>query len=223
MLDALGTKGVWKGSNFASFMEEWSLLTNLIRDRLEKFDKKEGIETSFFAFSDTIIIAFKGSNTEKILSEAAVFSSAMVSYGIIVGIYLRGCISIGKIYEYENMIIGPAIDEAAENYQKSNWIGVHVTSSAYSALLRILNKNNQVIPGLFFKYNVPTKTGTTNTWAITLIDELEESEKKQSGVDTLINFIHNKMEKSDDVEGLEKWKNTLEFMLHVESLRKTKS
>ena len=35
------------------------------------------------------------------------------------------------------MILGPAIDEAAQYYELADWIGVHLTPSAFSAVDRL--------------------------------------------------------------------------------------
>lgn len=218
ILDALGTKGVWKTANLEEFMMTWENLTQAIKEGLKR-DEMKDTKSSFYAFSDTLIIAIKGNDVENILKHAGILTGTAIEWGIIYGIYLRGCISIGTIYEYSNMILGPAIDEAALNYEKSNWLGAFTTPSAHSALTRLSNQEKSNAKNWFVKYDIPTKNGVLKTWAVYLSDTIVREMQAFGKTDTLTSTIHTKMEKSDDVEGLEKWKNTLEYMLYLKSLK----
>jgi len=40
---------------------------------------------------------------------------------------LRGAISFGKYFRRKNTFMGPAVDDAAEWYEKANWMGVMLT------------------------------------------------------------------------------------------------
>ena len=61
----------------------------------------------------------------------------MTINGILKGVYLRGVISIGKFYQSQNLIIGPAVDEAAEWYTNIEWIGVSAAPTAHFILEKL--------------------------------------------------------------------------------------
>ncbi len=101
------------------------------------FTKFLRIEIS--TFSDTIIIALY----PEVGLEA--FDSILLhimGYVLIVlfrmaflkTIYLRGTISVGTFYLLKKsnklMLIGPAVNEAAESYESTNWIGISTSPSA---------------------------------------------------------------------------------------------
>lgn len=55
---------------------------------------------------------------------------------------ILGSLGLGIVYKKEDIIIGPVIDEAAQDYEQSNWIGISMTSSTSLMLNKLLNKNN---------------------------------------------------------------------------------
>jgi len=107
------------------------------------------------------------------------------------------------------MILGPAADEASMYYEIANWIGVIATPSFESVLLR-MEKNKEAIP-LFHKYSIPLHKGNRQGWAVDLLA------RHATSAGPLIQLIEDKLENSDDPTGAEKWKNTLEFLYHIES------
>jgi hypothetical protein len=99
-------------------------------------------------------------------------------------IYLRGTISMGDFYilkkESKMLIVGPAINEAAECYELTEWIGISCAPSAsltYSnqgGIFRALSDSNPVLKikqtevklsefslgvNCFVRYSIPTKRG----------------------------------------------------------------
>ena len=90
------------------------------------------------AFSDTIILSLSRS-VDKLkentsypfdLNIATILIAPLYKAIIKEGIYLRGVISFGEFYISNSIIIGPAVEEAAEWYEKSEWFGVYTTPSA---------------------------------------------------------------------------------------------
>ena len=71
------------------------------------------------------------------------------------GIYLRGSIGIGVIYKGQGkklIAVGPTVDEVAENYESSNWIGI-TTNPSLSPLFDN-DPNLEVLRNEFFvKYD----------------------------------------------------------------------
>jgi len=209
LLDALGTKGIWRDKDPSLVLDNWEQVVDTLVIDVEA-SKKRGIDFRYNAFSDTLIITMTGKTKEELLNEASVIVSALVSFCICFGVYFRGCISIGNFYRSERMILGPAIDEAAQYYEKANWVGVFVTPSSYS----ILKKQEEVkkSPNLFIKYDVPFHNGSYKTWAISLVENIAKVKLKQT---RLIDLIHDKLENSSDPSSSEKWKNTLDFLYYV--------
>ena len=93
-------------------------------------------------FSDTMIIALYGDRA----IDSAVFINLLGTFLLIPlfrdaflnGIYLRGTVSFGNFYILEKssrlLIVGPAINEAAESYSMSEWIGISAAPSTFLAL-----------------------------------------------------------------------------------------
>ena len=69
------------------------------------------------------------------------------------GIRFHGSMSMGlfhRMSERSNMIMGPAVSDAARDYEVANWIGIHLTSGASLELEYVL-----------VDYDVPMKTGSS--------------------------------------------------------------
>jgi hypothetical protein len=177
-IDALGTKGVSARTDPEEYAGSWETL--LIE--WEQY-KKQALETSgsssvnydIRAFSDTVIVTVKLSKkdsstrvieSDKLLLHCARLIAPMVINGIFKGVYLRGVISIGKFYQTQNLIIGPAVDEAAEWYTNMEWIGVSTAPSAHYTIEKLVEVG-QDISNLFVKYEIPTKTcSPEELWAV---------------------------------------------------------
>ena len=121
-----------------------------------------------YAFSDTYIITINRQNLE-ILFELQFMLSLLFYHGLGDGICLRGTFSYGTFYSNRDkrspIIIGPAVDEAAEWYEKGDWFGVHASPTANF----LLDKYNHDTPLDFFftKYPIPMKESINyNAWAI---------------------------------------------------------
>lgn len=152
LLDLLGTKEIYKNVSYLEKInKEYDELINYVRTKHEtqryRF-RVDGVEIVLVPkirlFSDTILIIF---DETEILKQNPDFTklnpltSIMVSYcGKVVALFnkflqenlcLRGVISYGDIFVGENLIIGPAIDEAQEWYGIGDWIGVFLTPCAY--------------------------------------------------------------------------------------------
>jgi len=112
LLDSLGTKGIWKERDPKDVLINWSaLIGSLETDK--GLAKKKNITLEYHAFSDTIIITLAGKNNEELLHRAAVTVGSTIIIGMVNGISLRGCMSIGKFYSKDNMVLGPAINDYA--------------------------------------------------------------------------------------------------------------
>lgn len=138
-LDVLGWKGLWQSNKDAV-----NHLKELVHDTREKakeiislYNKKEkakdvrykDIEIKVLSISDTIVFLTEVTSIT-VLSLHAQLCSWLLEYAISKKIPLRGAISYGEFIESENIMLGPAIDEAAAWHESTDWIGVVLTPSA---------------------------------------------------------------------------------------------
>ncbi len=190
ILDALGTKGVWNRNNPSTVLKKWDELidsfVSLSGVKIKgnvKFDSPPNVK----AFSDTIMITYHGSNLEDLMVNMASHVMIPFCHALEDGIYLRGVISIGEFYESKNSLIGPAIDEAVEWYEKGDWFGVFLTPSASYITDTFTHSYLKDSSAYLVKYDVPLKNNTEiKTWALNWpnylgIISVERSDEKING------------------------------------------
>ncbi len=135
LLDVLG----WKGkTNINSMYNLWDIISenkvNDITKQYSKFTEKgENIETKVISISDTIIFYTfcDPLNYGIVLELHGEIASDFLIRGLERNILFRGATSLGEFQTKENIFIGPAVDEAASWYERSNWIGIIMSPSAY--------------------------------------------------------------------------------------------
>lgn len=141
-LDVLGWKGKWRDS-----YEAVSTLKNLINNTKIEAEKihndvvnlwstnpkyvKEmrGGQTDILSISDTIVLFTKGPAIPSLLVHGRICEN-LIPASIKSNIPLRGASAYGEYSREGNIMIGPAIDEAASWHEATNWIGVNMTPSA---------------------------------------------------------------------------------------------
>jgi hypothetical protein len=123
------------------------------------------------AFSDSIILTVDPEYSNvKLLREAGWVFSELFWIGVDYGVLLRGVIASGQFYSQGTSILGPALNEAVEWYQRTDWAGIILGPSA-AAEAESLNSGggSAEIPD-FLKVSVPIKkggsSGTELTWAL---------------------------------------------------------
>ena len=201
-LDAVGTRGVWLRRSPDEIFDSLGRINTLIKDRLDfvkimmkrerdsitqkNYDAHD-IDTNspelfrsalnYFSFSDTIFLAFSGTNMAENMFHASSGVSAIVIAGIGEGVLYRGALSSGEFYtskedSKQSHIIGPAIDEVASWYEFSNWLGVNCAPSAKYLLdvykqKKDADKYETLCRANHLKYDVPLKNHESYcTWAI---------------------------------------------------------
>ena len=120
-------------------------------------------ECSVSAFSDTVIVTMKGVKAHVLVPAMMDFLTWPFIIGIDMGMFFRGAVSSGKFYQSGNVLIGPAVDEAAEWYTKPQWIGVSTTPSASILVERALEDDVQLLNKISH-YKVPLKKGAESCW-----------------------------------------------------------
>ena len=227
ILDALGTKGVWnRVKDVKKYVESWEELTGSWKKNFETPGVNDDFQNKLIAFSDTIIIKNTGKNMDLVLTAAAHNIALVMLEAISKGIYLRGCMSVGQIFSSDKMIIGKAIDEAAEYHTMPNWAGISVSPSAYNMVQKMKkgkkleDKFNKTI---FVDYDIPLKIGIEKGIAINYPSRLDlgwgdDVYKENFGVTKkheLIEVFENELDLITDLGASLKIRNTIEFLKHV--------
>ncbi|MCL5957975.1 MAG: hypothetical protein M1358_01445, partial [Chloroflexi bacterium] len=146
------------------------------------------------------------------------------------GFYLRGAVSVGNFHQSEALLIGPAVDEAAEWYEKADWIGVSAAPSLGFGLEILFGPDQPDVPVLdpeqrswrpFVKYKIPTKgegrrTGFALNWPSKMLQSSEDGQGKKTTLkarrakirrDMLLRFAGQPIAPSV----LSKYTNTIKF------------
>jgi hypothetical protein len=222
-LDALGVKGIWARAEPESVINSWEEVLKRLNESIKKSpkvgsigNKTEFLDYNIAAFSDTVIITLKCTDdpaahvplVAKIVSDAFFFA-------LVKGIYFRGVIAIGKFHQSNTLVIGPAIDEAAEWYTQPEWMGVSTAPSASFGLSRLEDQKAD-ISNWFVKYDIPSKAGfQKGEWALAWPRDAPKeyiSEKKLTTRGLILDAFANR---PVSVAAVQKYKNTLAFFDYV--------
>lgn len=138
IMDALGSRKVWAREDLRDRVESWREIVKSAKDRasgvhtalstLEDLTRtitlsnrtQVGYRGYFLqVLSDTLVIALQGLTPSLILPLSSIAQEAFLC-GIAKGIFFRGVISCGEFFasEKDRIIVGPAVDEAAEWYER---------------------------------------------------------------------------------------------------------
>lgn len=81
-------------------------------------------------FGDAVLIVAAGPRPPReYLPWAGMVVGPYLAGSLTKGVLLRGAISVGRWAEYKGLVAGPAVDDAAEWYDKADWSGVLLTPS----------------------------------------------------------------------------------------------
>lgn len=169
VLDALGTRGIWLRRQPEVVLNEYCQIIDKVRELKGTIEKNFSIFTGTvkeimdtIIFSDTLILSFNVSDDLQTISYVTWVTSNVLLEGLRRNLFFRGAVSIGDIYYKRDypVIVGPAIDEVTDWYEKSDWIGIHAAPSMYYLLEK--NSKNNILNGMdfFLKYKFPIKDYT---------------------------------------------------------------
>lgn len=218
-LDALGVKGIWARAEPESVISSWENVLKRLQESIKKSpksgsigDKPESLDYNISAFSDTVIITLKCKDDPAAhVPLVAKIVSEPFFYALVKGIYFRGVIAIGKFYLSDTLVIGPAIDEAAEWYTQPEWMGVSTAPSASFGLSRLEDQKAD-ISKWFVKYDIPAKAGTQkNEWALAWPREAPKELISQKNLTTRGLILDAFANRPISVSAAQKYKNTLAF------------
>ncbi|MDE1765562.1 MAG: hypothetical protein KGI27_04700 [Thaumarchaeota archaeon] len=219
LLDALGIKGIWKGNSPTDVQHDWNTVITNCRSMVKELTTI-GLSTTFNAFSDTVVITASGSDIKILITKMAETLIKTMEVAIAHDIFFRGCISIGEFFPDPNIIVGKAIDDAAQYYQMPEWIGISVTPNSHK-LIDSIGFHTEKNKGLFVEYDIPLKNtiekkGMALNWPTHVINIGKlAGESENSHSQTLRELVETKIENSDDINVSFKWRNTLNFIDYV--------
>jgi hypothetical protein len=165
ILDALGVKGIWKTKNPEKVLQNWNKVNYAFSDNLSRL---QGVH--FSAFSDTIIISVRGHtrlNNQPRRFVEIICDSIIPAFlrSMDYDFFFRGVIAMGYFSRSAKTLIEPAVDDAANFYEKADWVGISLSPSTRSCLqqsvVRQTNSNRIV------EYKIPQEPmNNYMTWAI---------------------------------------------------------
>lgn len=161
-LDFLGWKGVWmndykKGTHPVNengqYMDAFNSnslqeLATLIQ-KIKDLCKSGRITCELISISDTIVLFSPCQNKDagnyETLKYHSRICSKIMDMSADAGFPLRGAITIGNYAYYENIIVGPGVDECASWYEETNWLGVIFAPSAQFIIERQEEQQNKTL------------------------------------------------------------------------------
>jgi len=131
-LDVLGMKGIWKRVEPIIVINNWvEIVKSFTRSIQEHPPNSRYI---FRILSDTIIITIPTELDPHIINWVFEVMLQPFIRSIKLKMLLRGTISYGKYHISNRLIIGQALDDAAYNHDKLNWIGISLSPSLSSEI-----------------------------------------------------------------------------------------
>ena len=184
ILDALGVKGIWQTRNARKLVHRLYHVSDITRQHIDEprflhLDaegvskdqlSKDHASISFHTqtISDTVIItAHSGLPVGPLLRHLAVDLSGVYQIALAHGVIFRGAVSYGDYYRQGSVLVGPAVDEAAEWHALPDCAGVVLTPSAGDAVDKFVrSKGGAPYPG-FVRLPVPLKGGVdAECWSL---------------------------------------------------------
>jgi hypothetical protein len=228
LLDALGIRGIWNRKNPAEILNNWESLQieyakglECLRNELMSHGYSEKL--TFQGFSDTIMISLSvrkrevGSDRGRnplwwtIMSMGELLSK-LFRISIRSHFYFRGCLSAGRFYRSQNMIIGPTVDEAAEYYRLPEWSGISTCPSA-SKILTDSEEMRASFYDYFIPFDIPLKNMIEkNGWALNWPKSKDLTDNEKLG-----QILYDESRVTNGISAYFKIKNTLDFYDQVTS------
>jgi len=170
IIDALATKGVWSIDEPNNYLRKLNRIHKQLDEYIKYFKSlRSPHKLEYITFSDTIIITltlsgFPNETSIPMMVRAidGVFSTCFAE-----DLLMRGAISFGKFIKRKNILIGPAVDDAALWHDKAQVIGCVLTpnttilyESGIDYMMRDPNQTYDYSQHAI-KYNVPFKESKT--------------------------------------------------------------
>jgi hypothetical protein len=234
ILDALGFKGIWAREDAREVLGR---LKSLRRTGLKLQGKdKSGVLLNDYGFrhrvrcmSDTIVITVivKGSQGRRRALYRAMLSASIIAGSIMMEacrkspqILFRGCLATGFMKEDVDFLIGPAVDEAAERFEKAHGPFLWLAPSALEITQEYAETYmDRIEPNILVSYSVPLNDGShVKTQAFNFLIHNEPERRDETRHNLLAAFGSNL---SSDAKI--KKQNITSFLNHIEHMAVTGS
>jgi hypothetical protein len=133
--------------------------------------KIEPEELVIFTFNDTIVIVLQAGEASLGLAKATSFAALLRKFlvdSLASGLLFRGA-ALGTFYVDENThtVMGEAVTDASQWYERSEWMGVHWTPRSFVKLTLLFRLKKESKEWAFLPYPVPLHQGASlRTYAI---------------------------------------------------------
>lgn len=224
LMDSLGTRGITASQHPQTVLDTWLFLLDQLEESAQKFRAVfPELDIEITTFSDTVMISANYPEEAMLVDIIGDILAAPFYYAFADHIFLRGIICAGFYYQDPTRIIGPAIDEAAEWYENSDWIGL-AASPSMEMLLNYLDalgeriEDESTAPAVsewFVQYEVPWKNGVRrqNTWAFAWPLYATRLYEEEARVEILRTFKTHPA--SIGIASAAKYTHTIAFVDHV--------
>jgi len=161
ILDALGAKNYSEQEIFR-FLDSRNIVLEKLNERARagKIDKSR---LQVFTFGDTIVIVYRAIQDDnyKDLGDFGLRMRAFMMHSLTNQILFRGAISLGRLYvdDTTNTVMGEAVSDAADWYDKADWIGLQTTPHASLYIEAKLHRTGKRLENVFVDHDVPLKRG----------------------------------------------------------------
>ena len=207
VLDALGMKNALEDYTPEDVFDRW----NKVIHEFEYTISTLGKNAIFRVFSDTIIITYSNNGYQTpdvLINNLCNVLINNIIYGIKNGIPFRGAMSDGPYHESSELVLGYAINQAANCYEKGEWIGI-----SWSPNIQMPKSNGKPISYYpLIEYNIPYKdrkiVGLALNWVF-----------HNNSIDC-INILGSLRDKKINNNSVRiKYDNSIEFYNFIRSLR----
>ena len=193
--DALGFKGIWGRFNHQAILTKLAQLADHVRWVAKSISSDSSdyqasradsrLKAAARVFSDTVVFAVWSETVppqvapeHEVLTLACLMTVALIDQAQQPEIPLayRGCVAFGEFYVTDDLIVGPAIDEAAENMNTPDGAFVWLAPSAEIVIAKRISDGRFDSPELhtrdplarvLIQYSVPLKDGRSLTaWVV---------------------------------------------------------
>jgi hypothetical protein len=207
-LDVMGWKGIYNREK-----DPISALSQLV-DGLTvtcSTTMRGRLELDVKSISDTVVIIspISDTKTDDAIEAHGELCAMAIAQSIISRIPVRGATAVGEYAVKDNIYVGKAIDEAAAWHEAGDWIGVHLTPSAFFSVGD--KQKNWIL------YTPPLKRGGKHeVLCVNWLDALQRSIKDKAPLAELKSLFLRMG--PIDPEIADKFYNTLGFVEHMIAL-----
>jgi hypothetical protein len=176
LIDALGFKGIWRRESPSAVLRRLKSLRQAAlnlqgRDGTGVLLNDSGLRHRVRCMSDTIAITVvvKGPNAPRRGLYRAMLSATTLAGSIMRDalsaqppLLFRGCVAAGEFLAESDFLIGPAIDEAAEGFEKADGPFLWLSKSALE-VSRVYSETflDRLEPTMFIPHNLPLNDGSS--------------------------------------------------------------